>query len=727
MLKLRKYQTGNEAEDTYAKRLAYLQANQEAGIQNEIDRAEMALIGSYQRPQQVFADLPAAQPFQAKSPLTSVGQYAPTLSKYIGSTAPITLNALNLDRVRNKGIDMVGRGISIDDVLQQDQKYRYELQNYYNQKKDEIVNSEMPNRQKFTELIKLKDSFKNDEAINAMYQRVDERKKAFKSIDDIKELDGNSKSQLKQLWDRRYEGIVNPDEYKGVESLQNRYDFNPYYWENATFNPKVEEKINTYLKDFATQKYGWDNGNIGVEDRADGKYIYHTKNNGEREYRLADDIINTIKPVLEQDRDIAAYFRQNAMIDTYLNPNFSPEMIRRTNPNLANKTDKEIRDIVQQQRINDQYSAALKLSTKVAFLHKKDGSDTTLNFNETEAAKLRAKEQGERYNSIESGVYNFGLGQEELNLGSEFNFETTQPNYLAGLANSESGKVKYYKTNPDGTKTYMEKSEWDKAKNTSDNKLDEMAKKWGVSTSESQPQYSMLTGKFEDKTRQKSRQEIITEIQNKVKAATNSANNVYQLSKEQTDYFGDLLSREASTGVIAGQKGVKSVSEITDYLIKTGGIVPEDVAKDKAKATEWVKSKIKNNLIGMNPGFNDYSKSKEEALQVAGEVDFNGVKVMFASKNQTLKETLKPIAETRYEFATQGNAGIKQLRLLDAKGNPVIINAKPIRDGNKTYFAYKNGNDVVYLSEEDVVTGSMNYTRKAKYGTFNNDEKNKKY
>lgn len=427
MLRLKKikFQTGISAEDTYAKKLAQLQAEQDASVTQDVDKAEMMLLGSYQRPQQVFADTPAANPIQLASPLSAPMSYSPTLSQYVGSTAPIQLAGLNYNRAMGKGVDMLGRGVVIDDVLAQDQKFRYDLQKDYNARKDEIVNSDAPLRQKYKAMANLKDAFKNDAAINAMYQRVQERAKAHKLIDEMKDIDGLTKSAWKQLWDKKYKGIVNPDEYKDVSSLKDRYSYNPYQWENLTANPKVEEKINTYLKDFATQKYGWDKGNIGMEDRADGKYIYHTKNTGEREYRKAEDILKTIEPVLRQDRDIAAYFRQNALMDSYLPDDDRITALKQSNPALANLTNDEVRNMIQKQKVEDQYKAALNLSTKAAFLHTKDGSDTTVNFNETEAGRIKAREGDSLLNQMNTGAFNTGIENPFENWGSDVNKDFT--------------------------------------------------------------------------------------------------------------------------------------------------------------------------------------------------------------------------------------------------------------------------------------------------------------
>lgn len=311
-LKLQQGSNKDDASDTYAKRLAWQQANLDANVIQDVDRAEMALLGSYQRPQQVFADAPATSQVQLASPLTSPMTYSPTLSQYVGSTVPIQLAGLNLNKALDKGLGYIKKGVATPESLEPDTPYRNAIEKKYNDMLEDIANKastgEITKRQAFQSAINVKDAFAKDRQMEAYtnnlgkYQKSRENSQklynegkitldAHKSLDEINKLRYASQGGVGEA----------PDEfgnYKGINLLDPaRY-------------VDIVKKGNEIIKDWTPDQKAWANA------FATGNgYIYDEK--GTRRYVTQDEVGKGVLNAFRNDPELMEFIGQQSLLKSY--------------------------------------------------------------------------------------------------------------------------------------------------------------------------------------------------------------------------------------------------------------------------------------------------------------------------------------------------------------------------------------------------------------------------
>lgn len=137
----KKYQQGTV--DYYEKandqKRGMLDAQYEYGLDNSIDRAEQQVMGSFQPAQQRFQDVNPVQSPRLVSPFTAQGSYSPTISQYVGSTAPMQMSLMNLNRTYDKANDYVPNLVNPPESMEEDTPYRNKLREEYTAKTQDIA------------------------------------------------------------------------------------------------------------------------------------------------------------------------------------------------------------------------------------------------------------------------------------------------------------------------------------------------------------------------------------------------------------------------------------------------------------------------------------------------------------------------------------------------------------------------------------------------------------
>jgi hypothetical protein len=308
MLRLKKIKfqsSGTSIEDTYAKKLAQLQAEQDANITQDVDRAEMMVLGAYQKPQQIFADTPAANPVQLASPLSAPMSYSPTLSQYVGSTTPIQLAGLNYNRAMNKGLGQYKQAINIGEVLEPDLQKRENVIKEYQTEFEKISTSGLPLRQQFKATQDLKNKFSNDLRVKALYDRKETRDTFVN-----KEIERANKGEITHeeanrninRFDRNYakqggigENFMNPYNKKGFAKIVD-----------------TEKFVNDVLANIKPSSKEWDLSSGWVNN---GAYYFKNKKTGAVESVTEEEVNNAlmgaynVNPLLrERVKDEASLF-----------------------------------------------------------------------------------------------------------------------------------------------------------------------------------------------------------------------------------------------------------------------------------------------------------------------------------------------------------------------------------------------------------------------------------